>query len=252
MTPSWHGLPCWYELMTPDPDAAQAFYAGVVGWTVAASGMEDFDYRLASAGETAVAGLMAPLTADMPCFWMIYIAVDSADATAEAAKAAGGAIYKAPADIPGVGRFAVLADPQGAAFGVLQPLPGGQGGAFDQRRAGHGNWHELRSSDPEAALGFYGTLFGWREDHRMEMGPMGFYHIFARGEAQIGGMMPAPPGAPPHWLPYFGAPSIDAAIARITALGGHVLHGPAEVPGGAFIVQASDPQGIAFALVGGR
>lgn len=244
------GTPCWYELMTPGLSASGEFYSGILGWTVADSGMQGTTYHLAGIGETMVAGMMEPSAPGMPCAWMIYIAVASADDTARAAEAAGGKVFKAPQDIPGVGRFAILADPDGAAFGILQPLPGGQGGAFDQNRTGHGNWHELRSADPEAALAFYGTLFGWRESRRMEMGAMGFYHLFRHGGADIGGMMRTPPGTPPHWLPYFSVESVGAAVGRIGSTGGTVVQGPDEVPGGPFIARATDPQGIAFAILG--
>lgn len=251
MTDSVQGTPCWYELMTPDLAAAEKFYSGLIGWQIADSGMEGMTYHLAKMGETMVAGMMAPFEPNMPCFWMIYFATDSADATAAACAKAGGKVYRAPADIPGVGRFAILGDPQGAGFGILQPNPGGQGGAFDQQKMGHGNWHELHCPDPAAAMDFYGKLFGWGESRRMPMGEMGDYHIFNHAGADIGGMMRLMSESPTsYWLPYFGITGADRAVEVLGKTGGKVLHGPAEVPGGAWIVQATDPQGIAFAVVG--
>ena len=251
MTDSSHGLPCWYELMTTDLDAAQGFYGALMGWTVTDAGMPGFDYRLAAAAGTMVAGMMGPGDSGMPPFWMIYFAADDCDATAAAAQAAGGAVYKAPADIPGTGRFAILGDPQGAAFGILQPLPGGAGGAFDQRKPGHGNWNELMTADPVAAMAFYGTLFGWTEARQFDMGPAGAYRLIGHKGIEIGGIFGLMPGlARSHWRPYFGLPSASAAVAQITATGGKLIRGPDEVPGGAFTVQATDPQGAAFAVVG--
>ncbi len=246
------GTPCWYELMTPDLVRAQSFYADLFGWSIADSGMPGIDYRLATADQTMVAGLMAPPDADMPRFWMIYFAVDDADATARAAVAAGGTVHKGPEDIPGVGRFAVLTDPQGAAFAILQPNPGGLGGAFAPRKPGHGQWNELRSADPEAALAFYGKLFGWTVSRQMDMGPLGVYRILRHGETEIGGLFRPEPGTPSHWLPYFGTSSVGQATERIKSGGGKPLRDPDEVPGGAFVFQALDPQGIAFGLVGGK
>ena len=250
MTHSPKGTPVWYELMTPDLAAAQTFYADVIGWKIGDSGMPGMDYRLASAGESMVAGMMAPPN-EAPTAWIIYFAVPDCDAAVKAVMAAGGKTYMAPTDIPGVGRFAALADPQGAAFCLLTGTGDGASTAFDQKKTGHGNWHELTTSDPKAALAFYGAQFGWTASTAMDMGPMGTYQIFAHQGGDIGGMMGLPPGLTmPYWLPYFGVDGIDAAITRITKGGGKVMHGPAEVPGGAWIIQATDPQGAFFALVG--
>lgn len=85
----------------------------------------------------------------------------------------------------------------------------------------------------------------------MDMGEMGIYQIFAHGGAPIGGMMTKPKEVPaPYWLYYINVPAIDAAIERIKAGGGKIVLEPMEVPGGAWIVQALDPQGALFALVG--
>ena len=255
-----HGKPCWYELCTSDGSlgAAEEFYGKILGWTFKDSGMPDFTYHLATAGGDMVAGLMNMppdvKAMGMPPFWMIYFAVDDADKAAADVKAVGGKVYKEPADIPGTGRFAVLADPQGAGFGVLQPEPmpgGGEGGhAFDQQKQGHGNWQELMSTDPEAAWRFYAGLFGWSKGQAMPMGEMGTYQLFQHDGTDIGGMMGLGNSPVPAWLPYFGVNGLDPAIERIKAAGGKLAHGPTEVPGGAFIAVAQDPQGAWFALVG--
>ena len=141
--------------------------------------MEGFDYHLASADGDMVAGLMVtPAEAGaMPPFWMIYFAVDDADKAAADIEAAGGEVHREPADIPGTGRFAVVGDPQGAAFGILQPepMPGqaAAGNAFDQQKAGHGNWNELMTTDPEAGFRFYSGLFGWQKSQAVDMGDDG-------------------------------------------------------------------------------
>ena len=252
MAKARRGNPCWYELTTHDPDGAAHFYGHVLGWATGSDGAEGLDYRLARAGGQPVAGLM-PATPGMPAFWMIYLTVTDCDKAAAAIARAGGTVHRAPADIPGTGRFAIVTDPQGAAFGILQPL-GGAGHAFDGKRPGHGHWHELMTSDPRAAMGFYGKHFGWKPGDSMDMGPMGSYDLFRRGKSAIGGMMTLAPGMPgpghPFWQPYFGTDSVTAATGRVLAAGGHVLHGPHEVPGGAFIIIGRDPQGAQFALVG--
>lgn len=254
------GTPCWYELCTAKGalGAAGDFYGKVFSWGITDAGMEGFTYHLAKAGEAMVAGLMEmPDDAGaMPPFWMIYFAVEDADEAVAAIGAAGGTVHKPVAEIPGTGRFAVVGDPQGAGFGILEPdeMESGPsaGGAFDQAKAGHGNWNELMTTDPGAAFRFYAGLFGWEKGRAVDMGPMGTYQIFAHDGADIGGMMGLGNSPVPAWLPYFGTNGVEAAIARITGAGGRLAHGPMEVPGGAFIAVAQDPQGAWFAVVGPR
>jgi uncharacterized protein len=256
-----HGSPCWYELSTASGMLKDAgdFYGRVLGWRIADAGMEGFTYHLASSGSDRVAGLMEmpPDVAAMPPMWMIYVAVADADKAVAAMVKAGAKVHRPVMPIPGTGRFAILADPQGAGFGILEPLPmedSTGGGAFDQMQEGHGNWHELTTSDPKAALAFYAGAFGWKASTSMPMGEMGSYDLFSWNGTDIGGMMRIAPGMPgpgrPFWLPYFGVNGTDAAIARIKAGGGTIKNGPMEVPGGAFIAVATDPQGATFAVVG--
>ena len=250
---SFHGLPCWYELATTDLAAAKEFYAGLLGWTWADSGMQGMTYLLASCDGDMVAGLFAP-DPGMPAAWSTYTAVDDADATAAQAKALGATVVMPPTDIPGTGRFAVLIDPQGAAFGILQPQPmadGSAGGAFNQQKSGHGNWHDLATPDTAAALAFYGALFGWAQTRAMPMGPDMVYTVINRDGQDIGGIFTEGTKAgPAKWTVYFGIPSVNAAVTAVKSTGGAVQHGPAEVPGGAYIIHCTDPSGAAFALVG--
>lgn len=268
MTKRFHGNPCWYELATGKGSLASAgeFYTAIFGWMVGDSGMPGFDYQLAKSDGDMVAGLMEMPddVATMPPFWMIYFAVDDADAFVTAAKAAGASVHREPADIPQTGRFALLADPQGAGFGVLQPdmsnmspddiakAEAGEG-AFNQKKAGHGNWHELMSTDPDAGFAFYSGLFGWTKSRAMDMGGMGTYQLFSYNGTDIGGMMGLGDAPAPNWLPYFGVDgSVSDTIAAIKAAGGGVHHGPIEVPGGAYIAVCQDPQGAWFAVVGAK
>jgi predicted enzyme related to lactoylglutathione lyase len=251
---SFHGSPCWFELSVADPAAAQAFYAPLLGWEWADAGMPGFDYRLARSGPDRVAGLMAlsECPAGTPPNWMIYLAVDACDATAALAEDLGGTLWKPPADIPGTGRFAVLADPQGAVFGILQPLamdPPPDGGAFSQRTPGHAAWIELSSSNPRAALEFYRKLFDWRQDMHFDLGPMGGYHILAHRGRQIGGIRALGTAPCPNWQPYFGVASLAKAAQAATAAGGKVVRGPDELPGPTHVAALCDPQGAHFNLI---
>lgn len=245
---SHHGLPCWYELASADLAASQSFYAGLLGWNWMDAGMQGMTYMLAGLGDTMIAGLFSAEMGRAPG-WLVYFAVDSADETAALAAASGATTLMPPTDIPGTGRFALFADPQGAAFGVLQPLPGGSGGAFDQARSGTGNWHDLVTSDEAGALAFYGKLFGWTVSQTMPMGPDANYNILNRKGQDIGGCFTSK-GKAPFWKPYFAVTSAHAAKTRIAELGGTVQSGPDEVPGGAFTLQCSDSQGVTVAFVG--
>ena len=245
----FHGLPCWFELASADPEAAKGFYAALLGWSWGGMPMgEGMTYHVADRGAAHVAGLMAA-EAGQPLGWTIYAAVRDCDALAAQAEALGGKVIVPPTDIPGTGRFAILCDPWGAGFGVLQPQPEGEGGAFDPSKPGHGAWIELFAPDPAQALAFYGALSGWVEARAMPMGPDLTYHIFAAQGRDIGGTC-ALPGAAPGWKPYFGVTSATAAVATVGAAGGRVLNGPDPIPGGSLTLQVADAQGLTFALVG--
>ena len=161
-----------------------------------------------------VAGLMVmpPDAGAMPPFWMIYFAVDDADKAAADVKAAGGAVHREPADIPGTGRFAVLGDPQGAGFGILQPEPmagGSAGNAFDQQKAGPRQLERADDHRPGGRLPLLFRPLRLAEVHAVDMGEMGTYQVFSHDGTDIGGMMGLGNSPAPAWLPYFGTNGVD-------------------------------------------
>ena len=245
----------WYELITPDPDAAEAFYRPLFGWSSADPGYPGIEYRILSTADSAVGGLMrTPAGAAMPPVWLSYVAVDDVDAVAKAVGDAGGAIHMPPQDIPNVGRFAFVADPQGALFYVMRGASQEKSLAFawDRPRDGHFAWNELMTSDPAAAWAFYGARFDWSQDGAMDMGPMGQYE-FIRHDGMIGAIMRKPPEAPVSaWNFYVRVPDIDAAAALVRKGGGTIMHGPHEIPGGEYSMNVLDPQGAHIGLVGKR
>jgi predicted enzyme related to lactoylglutathione lyase len=256
-----HGDFIWYELLTSDADMAGDFYSEVVGWSVGDSGQEGMDYRILSMPTGQVAGLMA-LTPEMeangarPC-WMGYIAVEDVDACAGRIEAAGGGMHVPPTDIPGVGRFAFVNDPQGVMFYIMNDSSGQESNAFaaTEPMLGHCAWNELSTTDPEAAKAFYGTEFGWVQDGDMDMGPLGKYEFWWDREKRfmLGAVMPKMAEMPvPFWTYYFRVADIDKAVETIKANGGTIMVEPMEIPGGDFSLNAMDPQGAAFALVGPR
>ncbi|MEQ1547042.1 MAG: VOC family protein [Chakrabartia sp.] len=261
-----HGDFIWYELLTSDANAAGDFYGKVVGWTSTNSGQPGMDYRFFSSGDgtdnnDGVGGYMA-ITPDMAAggakpAWVGYIGVDDVDASTKSIADAGGSVLMPAMDLDGVGRMAMVADPQGAPFYVMK-------GASDETsysfaalapKVGHCAWNELSTSDPESAKAFYTALFGWSKQGEMDMGPMGKYEfLMASGERfGIGAVMPKMPDmSVSMWAYYFRVPDIDAGAAAITANGGTLLQEPIEIPGGDYSLMALDPAGAAFGLVGAR
>jgi uncharacterized protein len=253
-----HGKFVWYDVMTTDTKAAAKFYSDVIGWSAQEYPMADGDtYTIFNKGPTMVAGLMAipeSMRAEgVPPCWSGYVSTNDVDADARRVEAAGGAIKRPPIDIPNVGRFAVVCDPGGAVFLLFKPNTTEEPKPVALMTPGHIGWHELMAGDPEREFSFYSRLFGWTKDRAHDMGPMGTYQTFTTGGAPCGGMMKACAQVPhPSWSYYIAVDSVAAAADRALTRGAMVLHGPAEVPGGAWIVQAQDPQGAHFAMLSGR
>jgi uncharacterized protein len=246
-----HGRFVWHELMTSDTSAARAFYGPVAGWNMTDVPMPGMTYTILAAGQTQVGGLMAipPDCAGMKPFWSGYIAVDDVDADAARLKRLGGKVCKEPADIPNVGRFAVVADPQGAVFNLFKSNTAGV--PDPAMTPGRFNWNELHSTDWLAAFEFYRDMFGWQKGDSVDMGAMGVYQLFTVDGIGCGGMFNSPAAKDRcYWLFYTGVDDIDAAAGRVKAGGGAILNGPQQVPGGMWIIQATDPQGGMFALLG--
>jgi hypothetical protein len=248
----------WYELTTTDMPAAKAFYGKVAGWGTQDMPMPGMTYTMFLAGEQAMGGLLdlpeEARKAGTPPNWMGYVEVDDVDAKVEQAKRLGGAVHVPPTDIPEVGRFAVIADPQTAVIALFKPRPRPDAPPVPAPGTpGRVGWHELLAVDWQKALAFYSEIFGWQKADAVNMGEMGTYQLFSTGGQVIGGMFTKPPSVPvPFWLYYVNVGDIDAAAGRVKDGGGKILNGPMEVPGGDWIIQASDPQGAMFALVGKR
>jgi Predicted enzyme related to lactoylglutathione lyase len=186
----------------------------------------------------------------MPPFWAMYLGVPNLDEAVANLKRLGGSTLSEVITIPTIGRMQMLKDPQGAAFYIIQPEPRDNPPDKDPE-VGEPSWIELMTTDAPAAMNFYQQMFGWQPSEAMDMGPDGQYQMFNRGPRMIGGMMNKPAQlaqAPPFWSIYFRVADINAAVERIKANGGTILHGPTEVPGGDWIVNGRDPQGAAFAL----
>lgn len=243
---------CWFELMSTDPAKAREFYTQAMGW-----GLEEFegdmDYTMFTNNAQALAGTMQlaeeAQAGGAPSHWLGYVAVPSVDETVEQAIGLGATVMVPATDIPEIGRFSIFADPQGAVIAAYTAI-GDVAGHDGPPEVGEFSWHELYTTDYESAFSFYERLFGWEKMEAMDMGPAGIYQIYGRGGLPLGGMMnkteemPGPPG----WLYYVRVPDATEATKTIEALGGTLLNGPIEVPGGDMIAHFMDPAGAAFAV----
>ncbi len=252
------GHPIWFDLSTPDAGAAAAFYERVFAWTTRTSpAAEHGGYILASAADgDGIAGLMTPPPgAPSHDGWSVYFLSLDLAATLATAGELGGTVAFGPMDIPHVGRFAVVLDPQGIPFSVMQPDAEDPARPFKQApdAQGHAVWIELATPDPDAAFAFYGGLFGWSKEGAMPMGEMGEYAFFGAGEARPGAVMSSTlTRAPAHWNSYFLVADIDAAIATAEAEGGKLIQGPDPIPGGDYSANIVDPHGHQVGIVGPR
>jgi predicted enzyme related to lactoylglutathione lyase len=239
----------WYDHMTLDTKAAIAFYTHVLGWT-----SQPFEH-----GYTMFAGSQGPMAGAVelpeqarkmgaPPHWTSNVCVADVDATVAEARKLGGKVFVEPSDFGKVGRLAVIADPHGATINLFKPFDPMT--LHDTTTPGEFTWHELVTTDHEAAFAFYAKLFGWKKTRDFDMGAMGKYLIYGADGTDLGGVFTKPKDmpAPAHWLYYVEVSDLDAALRRAKTKDAKLLNGPMEVPGGARIAQLADPQGAAFAL----
>ncbi|MEZ0244995.1 MAG: VOC family protein [Sphingomonas sp.] len=252
-----HGSFIWYELLTRDAKAAKAFYDPVVGWNIDAEAPPGgMDYRMINAHDGQAGGVMQ-LNADMvaggaKAIWLGYFGVDDVDASVAAIVAEGGQVHLPAFDIPNVGRLAMVTDPQGVPFYVMRGFSSESSTAYQRFGTGHVSWNELMTPDDAAAIAFYGKTLNLSTAGTMPMGEMGDYTFLANAESKgeaIGAVMRAPPGVPAGWGFYFRVPEIQAAKAAVVAGGGSVRQDPMQVPGGEWVINCTDPEGVSFGLV---
>ena len=254
-----HGDFNWYELMTPDPEASKKFYSGLYNWDFRAGDVEG--YELFFHEDLGIGGFLtmdqAMLDTGVPPMWAGYVNVDDVDKQVKRFVEKGGTVLVAPQDIPNVGRFSYIQDPQGAGLYVMTTLSDEPSDSFSayEPKVGHCAWNELMTSDPTAAEKFYGDIFGWVRGETMDMGPDGEYVMLKNGaerDFMFGAVMAKPEQTPVSmWNFYFRVKSIDTGIEFIKANGGQVVAGPQALPNGTdFVISGMDPLGAFFSCIG--
>jgi predicted enzyme related to lactoylglutathione lyase len=239
----------WYELLTPDLEAARRFYSSIAGWGTQAF---DQDYTMWTTGGVPFAGLfrLGPDQREqgIPPNWMPYVESSNIDETARLATSLGGKVIHGPEEIPNTGRFAVIQDPQGATFGIYKAIRPSQ--SWDGTPVpGRFSWHELMTTDNQKAFDFYRRLFGWEKTGEMDMGGGNMYTMFGKGKP-FGGMFTRfgdMAAMQPFWLCYIYVNDLQRAFDAAKKAGAVVQRPPMDIPGGRIAI-LGDPQGAAFAL----
>lgn len=234
----------WHERIAADVEAARAFYGGLLGWEFEVYKPGEMDYPMISVNGQTHGGFMAPDPArGIPSYWMGHVLVENADEALARAEKLGGKAVFGPLDVPEVGRFAVIADPQGGVVAAFAPA--GEGPAA----AGTFLWDEFLAADVEAAKAYYTEVFGWTTE-AMDMGGAGTYTLFKRDGERVAGLMKNPAEkAPPHWLTYIATGDVDATIEQASALGATVYAPAMDIPGVGRFAVLGDPGGAAFGIL---
>ncbi|MER6542982.1 VOC family protein [Streptomyces sp. NPDC001250] len=239
------GGPCWTELGTSDLEGAKRFYTELFGWRPETDARKEAGgYTVAHLGDAAVAALTPLYQESQPVAWNVSFAVPDADTAVRHVEEAGGTVILGPTDVFDLGRFAVVRDPTGAVFQVWQARSYAGAGLFNA--PGSLGWVELATRDTERARDFYTTVFGWSVNASEWYTQWGIDGDDFGGMADMGDRFP--PEVPPHWLPYFAVPDVDATADVAQSAGGAVVLAPVSVPDGPRIAVLRDPQDAAFGV----
>lgn len=249
-SPSPAGTPCWIDLYSSDPDRAERFYGAIFGWAAEHTGPEFGGYVNFTKNGERIAGMMRnDGSSGSPDVWTVYLAVDDAKATTEAAIAARGTVYVEPMQVADLGTMGMIAGPDGAAVGLWQP--GAHAGFGLDSEAGAPTWFELHTRDYAGSLDFYRSVFGWREIRTLSDTDEFRYSQLVVDGRESAGVMDAsvylPSGEPGVWRTYVGVDDVDAAVAKVEELGGSVREPATDTPYGR-LAEIADPTGAVIKL----
>jgi len=246
------GKVIYVELVTPDLAAAKRFYAGLFGWTFRDIQSGGTKYAEASLDGRPVAGLIHKEVAAgehrQPA-WLTFIAVRDVDAAKTIALQQGAKLLFEPRSIPNRGRQAILADPQGAIFAILDSSSGDPADVLAV--PGEWIWSSLITTDPDADAAFYQTLFDY-EVYDLPANE-GTKHLMLASDnyarASVNTLPANRPNVHPHWLNFVHVEDAVKMTARLVALGGRVLVEPRDDRHGGKVAVVADPLGAPFGLL---
>lgn len=240
----------WHDLITTNVDRAVDFYGKLFPeWSIEKLNSDGASqYHVIEVAGNDIGGIVGvPEESGIPSHWIGYVAVEDCDAAVKRTIDLGGNCLVPAIDVPQVGRFAIVQDPQGA---VLKPFSVQKQITLPEKSVnGWPAWNELLTKDVAAARNFYCSVFGWSSVEQAIEG-MGTNTLFRSGEQDVAGIMSMPDDAeaPPNWLTYFHADDVDSRAHTVEALGGQSFVTPQDIPGvGRFSVHA-DPVGAFFSL----
>jgi len=242
------GTPTWIDLMTPDIDAARAFYQTVFGWEYDIGGPEFGGYTTARLGDRMTVGMMAhqPDAPPLPAAWSLYFATDNIEADVANAVRLGAKVVSPAMAVGEFGSMATCEDPTGAAFSFWQA--GTHVGSQVVAEPGSAAWYELYSSNAKQARDFYTAVLGASADPM----PGGMeYYVLKHGEQELCGIMQIDPAwgdFPPQWITYFLVANVDETVATVIKHGGKVM-GPIDDSPFGRIAALMDPSGATFKVV---
>ena len=246
------GKMIWADLVTPDLAAAERFYGSLFGWTFATIQPGAKDFALASMNGHQVGCLVQrnkPADQQHSSMWLTFFAVQDVDGIRNHAILAGARNLYGPTSFPGHGRQAVLADPEGAVFGVLASSTGDPADLLAD--PGEWIWSALLAQDPAQDAAFYQKLFGYEVFALPEEG--GAEHLILSSDDYARASVNTMPGAAPrrhsHWLNFIRVTDTGAAAARAVALGGRILVQPHVDRHGGQVAVIADPAGAPVGLM---
>ncbi|MEZ4314710.1 MAG: VOC family protein [Polyangiaceae bacterium] len=233
----------WRELMTRDTAKARAFYTEMFGWVASDMPMPQGTYTTFKNGDAMVAGMMEmPKEAPVDAAWMSYVSVPDVDAAVKAATENGGTVMLPGTTMPGVGRFAMVADSTGGVIGLLRGETGDSPAPFPPP-AGAFCWESLNTTDIDKSKAFYSKVAGWTTG----TGPGGM-PVFMADTVQVADVQGAPPGVPTHWLLHVVVDKLDAARTKAEQAGAKVMMPRIDIPTIGAICIITDPTGAAISL----
>lgn len=247
----------WHELLTDDPEATQRFYNGLFGWEFESLPDARVNYRLIRHRGKPIGGMIdhtrLPTEADISQ-WVVLLAVTDIDAATEVVKEEGGTVFTPPTSLGDRGMIAIVADPQGGLFALLQTRDGDPADATGFPDAGEFLWDEFWAAEIGGATEFYRKLAPYQLEEK-SLGTKEVsveYNILrSNGRGRVAIRENPIEGLPPIWVSYLrvsDADELDNILAKVESLGGEILMPAFARPGGGTVAIIAGPSGAGIAL----